>query len=152
LAEKRIHSSMMGIAAVAADEPRKGTAAGRSREAPACGTVLVMGADTETIASPGLVERERVLGVLREQAPRLRARGIARLSLFGSMARGEAGSESDIDLLIEVDPEAGITFFALHELAVELGALLGRPVQLAFASTMRPWLRAWVEDDRVEVF
>jgi uncharacterized protein with HEPN domain len=43
----------------------------------------------------------------------LRARGISRLGLFGSMARGEAGPKSDIDLLIEVDPEAG---FGLSDL------------------------------------
>ncbi|HZA66412.1 MAG TPA: nucleotidyltransferase domain-containing protein [Geminicoccaceae bacterium] len=50
-------------------------------------------------------ERERVLRILREEAPRLRARGITTLSLFGSIARGEAVPKSDIDLLIETDPQ-----------------------------------------------
>jgi hypothetical protein len=48
----------------------------------------VMSADT--ILAPGLVERERILEELRQAAPRLRARGIKHLSLFGSMARGDA--------------------------------------------------------------
>ena len=40
--------------------------------------------------APGLKERERVLDVLRQHEPELRARGLTRLALFGSMARGDA--------------------------------------------------------------
>lgn len=112
----------------------------------------VMGVETETIAPAGLAERERVLGVLREQAPRLRARGIVRLGLFGSMARGEAGFRSDVDLLIEVDPEAGVGLADLLDLQEELANRLGRPVDFAFGSEMRPWLRDWIEEDRIEIF
>jgi uncharacterized protein len=107
--------------------------------------------ETETLA-PALVERERSLRVLREAAPRLRARGITQLSLFGSMARGEAGPDSDIDLLIEVDPDAGFGLSDLVDLQEELGDLLGRPINFAFASGMRPWLRDWIEEDRIGVF
>jgi hypothetical protein len=110
-----------------------------------------MTAQSETLA-PAFAERERVLRILHEAAPRLRARGITRLSLFGSMARGEARPESDIDLLIEVDPDAGLGFFELFDLQEELGTLLGRPVQFAFGSAMRPWLLEWIEDDRIGVF
>jgi predicted nucleotidyltransferase len=60
-----------------------------------------------------LAERERVLRILREQAPQLRARGITHLSLFGSMARGEAGPESDVDLLIEIESAAKVGLFDL---------------------------------------
>ena len=55
-----------------------------------------MAAETATI-HPAHAERERVLHILHEQAPRLRALGLIHLSLFGSMARGEARPESDID-------------------------------------------------------
>jgi len=65
-----------------------------------------MCAEATTIDAPALAERDRVLRVVGEQAPRLRRRGITRLSLFGSVARREAGPESDIDLLIETDPES----------------------------------------------
>jgi predicted nucleotidyltransferase len=61
---------------------------------------------SETLG-PALAERERVLRMLREAAPGLRARGITRLGLFGLLARGDAGPESDVDLLIEMDPDAG---------------------------------------------
>jgi predicted nucleotidyltransferase len=112
--------------------------------------ISAMTAESETLAS-ALAERERVLRVLHEAAPRLRARGITRLSLFGSMARGKAGPESDIDLLIEIDPDAGLGL-ELYGLQEELGTLLGRPVGFAFASEMRPWLQDWIEKDRIGVY
>jgi hypothetical protein len=58
----------------------------------------------ETQPPGALAERERVLRVLRQEAPRLRALGITHLS--ASMARGEAGPESDVDLLIETESAA----------------------------------------------
>jgi predicted nucleotidyltransferase len=111
-----------------------------------------MTAETELIASPALAERERVLHTLREQAPRLRACGITRLSLFGSIARGEPSPESDIDLLIEVDPAADFGLSDLLDLQEELHDRLGRPVDFAFGSEMRSWLRDWIEEDRIGIF
>jgi uncharacterized protein len=68
------------------------------------------------------------------------------------MARGVAGPGSDIDLLIEVDPEAGFSFSDLLDLQEQLGDRLGRPVEFAFGSEMRPWLRDWIEEDRIGIF
>lgn len=50
--------------------------------------------------SPHLAE---VISRLRRNERRLKAEGIRHLSLFGSLARGEAGSDSDIDVLVELD-------------------------------------------------
>lgn len=107
---------------------------------------------TAMFAPDALAERERVLQTLHEQTPRLRARGITSLSLFGSMARAEARPGSDIDLLIETDPAARLGFVELFDLREELSKLLGRPVQFAFGGAMRPWLREWIEEDRIGVF
>jgi predicted nucleotidyltransferase len=112
---------------------------------------LAMTTDVEA-RDPALAERERVLRILHEEAPRLRTRGITRLSLFGSIARGEARPESDVDLLIEIESAAKLGFFELHDLQEELGTLLGRPVQFAFGSAMRPWLREWIDEDRIRIF
>jgi predicted nucleotidyltransferase len=112
---------------------------------------LAMASDV-TAPDSGLAERARVLRILHEQVPGLRARGIARLSLFGSMARGEAGPESDIDLLIEVDRAARFGLSDLLDLQEELGDRLGRPINFAFASEMRSWLLEWIEEDRIGIF
>ncbi len=106
----------------------------------------------DTILAPGLAERERVLAQLRAAAPRLRACGIAHISLFGSVARGEAGPKSDIDLLIAVEPGARFGLADLLDLQEELGDLLARPINFAFGSEMPAWLLDWIEEDRIGIF
>jgi uncharacterized protein len=108
-----------------------------------------MSASRETTIDARLEERERVLGVLRRHEAELRARGVTRLALFGSTARGDIGPESDVDLLIEVD---AASLFAFVDLKNDLAGLLGRPVDLAFPDAMRPRLRAAVLRDAVEVW
>jgi predicted nucleotidyltransferase len=73
-------------------------------------------ATRRTTLDPARAERDRIMAQLREQAARLRARGICRLSLFGGVARAEAGSASDLDLLIEVDPESRFSLFDVVDL------------------------------------
>jgi uncharacterized protein len=93
-----------------------------------------------------------LLGVLRRHERELRARGVTRLAIFGSTARGDVGPESDVDLLIEVDPESRFGLFAFLDLKNDLAGLLGRPVDLAFPDAMGPRLREVVLRDIVEVF
>ena len=110
-----------------------------------------MAASVETITA-GLEERARVLGVLRRHERELRARGLTRLALFGSTARGDLGPSSDVDLLIEVDPARPFGLFAFLDLKSDLAGLLGRPVDLAFPDAMRPRLREIVLRDAVEIY
>ena len=103
-------------------------------------------------AERALAERDRIVAQLQEQAPRLRARGISRLSLFGSMARAEAGPKSDLDLLIEVDPHSPYSLFDLVDLQDHLHGLLGRPIHFAVASKLRPWLRREILAEAISIF
>ena len=111
-----------------------------------------MSASRETRVDARLGERERVLGILRQHEAELCGRGLTLLALFGSTARGDRGPESDVDLLIEVDPASRFGLFAFLDLKNDLAGLLGRPVDLAFPDAMRPRLRAAVLRDAVEVF
>ena len=54
------------------------------------------------------MEREAAIARLERNKESLRALGLARLSLFGSTARGEASPESDVDLAVTLDRSAGI--------------------------------------------
>ena len=54
------------------------------------------------------MEREAAIARLKRNKANLRALGLARLSLFGSTARGEASPESDVDLAMTLDRSAGI--------------------------------------------
>ncbi len=95
---------------------------------------------------------EHVLTVLRAHEAELRRAGILRLSLFGSVARGDAEASSDIDLAAELDPEAGIGLFALGALERRLAELLGRKVDLLPEPVEKPRLRANIERDRRPAF
>jgi hypothetical protein len=88
-------------------------------------------------------ERERVIALLRAHADDIRRRGVTRLALFGSTARGEAGPSSDVDLLIEVDPHARFTLVDLAGLERFLTGLLRRPVEFAFPNRLRERPRIW---------
>jgi uncharacterized protein len=60
-------------------------------------------------------------------APYCRRHGIARLEIFGSTARGEAGRRSDVDLIATFQDNPGLGFFAMEE---EMTEILGVPVHL----------------------
>lgn len=95
---------------------------------------------------------EQVLATLRAHEAELRAAGIRRLSLFGSVARGDDQADSDVDLAAELDPAARIGLFALAGLERRLGALLGRKVDLLPEPVEKPRLRANIERDRRRAF
>ena len=72
---------------------------------------------------------EQLVKSKREEILRVAAQhGAYNIRVFGSMARGEAGAGSDIDLLVDLEP--GRSLLDLGGLQVELEALLGRPVDV----------------------
>ncbi|WP_205963546.1 nucleotidyltransferase family protein [Roseicella aquatilis] len=93
-----------------------------------------------------------MLAILRAHETALRTAGIRRLSLFGSVARGDDEPGSDVDLAAELDPDARIGLFALTGLERRLGEMLGRPVDLLPEPVEKPRLRAAIERDRVRAF
>ena len=98
------------------------------------------------------VTAEQGIATLRAHEAELRAAGIRALSVFGSVARGDAGPDSDIDLAVEFAPAARMDLIRLAGLERELSALLGRAVQILPESIEKPRLRASVERDRVRAF
>ncbi len=66
---------------------------------------------------------------------------VKELSLFGSAVRGEMGPDSDIDLLVEFQPEANVSLLRHFAAERELSALLGRRVDLVSKRALREPLR-----------
>lgn len=95
---------------------------------------------------------EHVIAILRAHEAELRQAGIRRLSLFGSVARGDAEAGSDVDLAAELDPEARIGLFALGALERRLTELVGRPVDLLPEPVEEPRLRTNIDRDRRHAF
>ena len=89
------------------------------------------------------MDREQVIAKLREHEPELKASGIERLSLFGSVARGEARPDSDVDILVDLEPgkPSGSAMPLLWAHAEFLKLLVarehGRPIELLQAVESR---------------
>ena len=95
---------------------------------------------TSSTAQPAL-GLEQVLSLLRERQSEWRQRyQLQRIGLFGSTARNQATTTSDIDVWVELDP---LTPFATVHLKQELEELLQRPIDLVrLRERMNPELRA----------
>ncbi len=77
--------------------------------------------------------------ILRSHRAELREAGVKSLKLFGSVVRGEAGPESDIDILVEFSRPIGLLAFV--GLKQRLAELLGRPVDLVTPEALKSPLR-----------
>jgi len=104
-----------------------------------------MSADTDIAA-------DVVIARLQANAAELRAAGIRHASLFGSVARGEAGPDSDIDLAVELDRDKPMGLFAPTALERRLGDLLGRKVDLVPEPVEKPRLQTRIDRDRRRAF
>jgi uncharacterized protein len=87
-----------------------------------------------------VVTLEQLLREKRDDIKRIAARhGAYNIRVFGSVARGEAGPESDIDILIDVGPTTSSWFPA--GLVLDLEDLLGRRVEVITEKALNPELR-----------
>ncbi|MBL7141450.1 MAG: nucleotidyltransferase family protein [Planctomycetes bacterium] len=77
---------------------------------------------------------------------------VRELAIFGSAARGEAGPQSDLDMLVEFEPKARIGFLALAALGRELSALVGRRVDVVPKGGLKPLIRDEVLREAEVVF
>ena len=90
-----------------------------------------------------------ILQLLRKHAADMRRRYSARrIGLFGSFARGTANERSDVDILVELEKP---TFDHYMDLQFFLEDLLGRPVDLVLADSVKPRLKALVSEETVYV-
>lgn len=96
------------------------------------------------------MDRQALIDLLTAHRPVLAQRfGVTRLALFGSAARGTAGPNSDVDLLVAFDgPATSARYFGLQ---FYLEDLLHRPIDLVTESALRPQFRPTVERDAIVV-
>jgi predicted nucleotidyltransferase len=98
------------------------------------------------------MRRDDAIRLLKQAEPELRARGALGVSLFGSTARDEAGPESDVDVLVELDMARRPTLVDLSGIRLFIGDTLGREVDLAIRDSLRPTYRASIEADAIRIF
>jgi hypothetical protein len=87
------------------------------------------------------VNRSEALQKLALFQDELKKFSVKDIYLFGSFAREEAGDESDLDILVEFEPEAQIGLFAFARLRRQLCELFGREVDLVTPDAIHPDMR-----------
>ena len=85
--------------------------------------------------------REEVQRRLAGEKAELAALGVRALDLFGSVARGETGPHSDVDLLVDFDRPVGLFHFHFFRVQRHLQEILGCRVDLVMRDAVKPQLR-----------
>lgn len=83
--------------------------------------------------------KQQVMQLLQQHQAELQGFGVKRCGLFGSFVRGEANAESDVDILVEFEPELK-TFRNFMHLADWLEDLFGREVDLVTTESLSPFI------------
>jgi uncharacterized protein len=93
--------------------------------------------------------RHDVLERLEAHREELEAMGVRYLAIFGSVARDEAGPNSDVDILVDLERPAGL--LSLARLQNHLASLLGRRVDVVPRDSVRPQLEARIGREALRV-
>ena len=98
------------------------------------------------------MDRSSIIAELKRHEAGLRRRGVKRIALFGSAARGDARLDSDIDLMVELDDSAPVGVFEYVSLVQYLEDLFPNHVDVVNRSRMKPLVRSAAERDAVCAF
>jgi uncharacterized protein len=98
------------------------------------------------------MNKRDAITVLRRHQDDLRARGIIHAALFGSVARDEANAASDLDVLIELDPDLKLDVFAYAGLQRYVAELFSGPVDVVDVDALKPYMRRPVATDAIYAF
>lgn len=96
--------------------------------------------------------RDRIVAAIKAHRFELSRRGVRSLALFGSAARDEARTDSDVDVMVDLDPVAKVDLFDLMDLRGYLADLLHSRVDLVVRDSLKPGLRERALRDAVHVF
>ena len=93
--------------------------------------------------------REEILSLLVQNKSELENRfKVRRLAIFGSYARGDQRADSDVDILVDIDPSIGLEFVTLAD---QIEQLLELPVELVSRRAIKPNKLKYIEQDLIYV-
>jgi predicted nucleotidyltransferase len=93
--------------------------------------------------------KDDIIKKLAQDKPMLQKQfKVRKIALFGSWARGDQRPESDIDILVDVDPSIGLEFVCLAE---KLEQILHKPVDLISSRSVSPKFGKYIEQELIYV-
>jgi uncharacterized protein len=98
------------------------------------------------------MDKQQVIDALRAHETEIRAGGATSLYLFGSVVRGEAGPESDVDLFMDYEPGGKFSLIDLAGLQRKIASYLGVKVDLLTRAGLHRGLRDQIVGEAERVF
>lgn len=96
-----------------------------------------------------MITKEEILRTLAKDKPELQKRfKVSRMALFGSYARGDQQPNSDVDILVDVDPSIGLDFVTLAE---RIEKILGVSVDLVSSRAVNSRTMKFIKSELVYV-
>jgi len=96
--------------------------------------------------------REEIVTGLTRLESELRAHGVVRLAIFGSRARGDHRPDSDLDVLIDVEPGRKFSLLDVVGVSHIISDRLGIPANIFMRRSLQPDMAAAVRPDMIEIF
>jgi predicted nucleotidyltransferase len=98
------------------------------------------------------MDKHDIIARLKENEAALRAQGVAHAALFGSVARGDQRPDSDIDIMIELDPAARVTMFDYVDIKEYIESLFQGRVDVVNRDGLKPFVRPRAASDAIYAF
>ena len=95
---------------------------------------------------------QEALSVLRRCEGDLRARGVRWAALFGSIARGDGRGDSDIDIMVEIEPDARNDGLRLRRHEEYIAGLFDGPVDVVSRDALKAHVRPAATADAIYAF
>lgn len=98
------------------------------------------------------MKRDEIIATLQERDTDLRAHGVMHAALFGSIARNQQMPDSDIDILVDLDPTIIVTMFDYASIKHDVASLFLGPVDMIDREALKPRLRPTAATDAIYAF
>jgi predicted nucleotidyltransferase len=98
------------------------------------------------------MKRDEIIEKLKAREADLRAHGVTHAALFGSVARNEQNAESDIDILVDLDPAIVVTMFDYAGVKAYVAGLFNESVDVVDREALKPRLRPKAIADAIYAF
>jgi predicted nucleotidyltransferase len=98
------------------------------------------------------MKRDEILKKLKDAEETLRKQGVEHAALFGSVARGDNRPDSDIDIMVALDPKIVVTIFDYVAVKDFIGDMFDGPVDVVSLEGLKPLVRPRVTADAIYAF
>jgi uncharacterized protein len=98
------------------------------------------------------MNNQDIIAILQEHAPALKAKGVLHAALFGSVARGDHRPDSDVDILVKIDPDAKIDLFQYVGITQYLDDVFQGRADVANHDCLKTFVKPEAERDAIYAF